>query len=696
MLGGWRLLVVCLVLLGGCTPPVHQPPSARPDQHYDTLKAGIAEVDITPPPGLTLYGWGPESRISEGVRLRLRCQAFVLASGDETIALLPCDLHSASLELQRKVAQGLYNRKIPIGASRLFLMATHTHGGPGHYFESRRYSGSFSSYEPGYDPAVSDFLAQRLTDVVATAYKALEPACLGWGEGRIRHLTRNRSFVPFFANPDAKQLLEQGGVLEGYPRRGAAVDQTLSVLRIDKRGEGGSCQHAKPLGVFAAFGMHPTAIPMTYVFYHGDVFGFATREVEACMRNGERTTRAGSCDQTPAADGPPFIAGIGQGIAGDVAPAVDFQAPREARRLGRALAHKILRVHAGIETSAHAELRRVYRELRLPGAKVGSVGHLCSSPSVGTSAAAGSEEGATRFRIIPEANEGRRLRREDASGCHGRKLRLIPPEGHADECGLQFPTTVPIGLLQIGDRYLATIPAEPTTATGRRIVEEIEKHAGHGATLVSLTNSYILYVSTREEYAFQHYEGGETLYGPNSAEFFRLQFGCLAEALSKNDFAHQGCDQPFEYNQLNPVVWDPKPVVSRLRLDWEEAYAEPKLRSLAAECSMRDGLPAWNLTFSGPGRSALAACGGVTIEVVDASGKVIDDDQGSSIELRYDGDFWRSSWMPCLSSEDPLCRHNDHEYRIVVKSQGFPAKQSELFELAPRCLAPPLQQGPVP
>jgi neutral ceramidase len=46
-------------------------------------------------------------------------------------------------------------------------------------------------------------------------------------------------------------------------------------------------------------------------------------------------------------------------------------------------------------------------------------------------------------------------------------------------------------------------------------------------TIVGLTNGFLQYVTTREEYALQNYEGGSTLFGPHESEAFAAQLAKL-------------------------------------------------------------------------------------------------------------------------------------------------------------------------
>ena len=103
------------------------------------LQAGAARADVTPPPGPSTFGLGPDSLVTDGYWSRLYCRAFILeTSPQDRVAMVGCDLHSVSGILHRRVAERV--RGI-VPTSRLFIAATHTHAGPAHYFETPIYAG---------------------------------------------------------------------------------------------------------------------------------------------------------------------------------------------------------------------------------------------------------------------------------------------------------------------------------------------------------------------------------------------------------------------------------------------------------------------------------------------------------------------------------------------------------------------------
>ena len=60
------------------------------------LKAGVARVDITPPLGLTMYGYGGRKAGATGVRDPLMARVLVLEAGDTRIAFVGLDLGRAT------------------------------------------------------------------------------------------------------------------------------------------------------------------------------------------------------------------------------------------------------------------------------------------------------------------------------------------------------------------------------------------------------------------------------------------------------------------------------------------------------------------------------------------------------------------------------------------------------------------------
>jgi neutral ceramidase len=708
-----RAVLVTASLLACSRKDVLPTPTSTPVALGDRLWAGVARADVTPPPGLALFAHAIEGRVATGTRLRLQCTAFVLGSGNDVVAMVPCDLSAASLELHRYIAQRLTERGVPIGADRLALMATHTHAGPAHYFGARMYSGTFSSRIAGFDHRVVEFLGDRIAAAVENAWNSRAPACVAWGRRAVYGLSRNRSLGPFFANVHLPVELQdafwhENPLHQRFTPAELAVDPKLSVLRIDRTApESVACEGATPLGVFAMFGMHPTAIANTNDLYHGDVFGYATREVECRLTKKEpaqRSERTDACTRehlAPLPDHPPILSGLANGIEGDVSPAWDQQTPREARRIGTRLAEEILTLHEELEWTMHpaARIQHVYRELLVPHRLAALGEKTCDRPEIGTAFAAGAEDGPTRFRIVPQFNEG--VRAPYARGCEGYKLPLVGPEGPLRDDGLDFPAVAPIQILRIGDVLLATAPVELSTVAGLRIRDAVRSvaraHPRNTAPIKDvivggLTNSYLSYVATREEYALQHYEGASTLYGPNTALLLQNQFACLAGALF-GERTKCSLDQPYDVNTVHPVAYDPDIRVQRLPDDTMSLGQTWEPHDLKVDKAPEDGWEGWQVRWNGPPPEYLQHRRRLTVDVARIGPKpdqkeiVVDDDRGSSIVVRRQVDkktgdaFWSASWVPGIIGCHGWC---GQIFRFVIRGPSELRSETFMLDCGPR------------
>src|SRR5207237_5164826 len=85
-----------------------------------------------------------------------------------------------------------------------------------------------------------------------------------------------------------------------------------------------------------------------------------------------------------------------------------------------------------------------------------------------------------------------------------------------------FPRVLPVQVLRIGPTVVVGLPWEVTVESGRRVeaaVHDAIRAVADGVERVavsSLANEQFCYLTTPEEYALQRYEGGNTLYGPQS------------------------------------------------------------------------------------------------------------------------------------------------------------------------------------
>lgn len=186
------LFVFCVsigLIISGCATKTHTAKSSE-------IRAGVAEIDITPPVGQRMAGYFDE-RLATGVHDPLHAKAIVLQQGGEKIAMVFCDLVGMSLRVSTK-ARAQASEKTGIPVSHILISATHSHTGP--LFDDTRwkYFHDIAMEKTGKDPTEKvhypDFLVEKLVAVLIEAHSKLKPAQLEAGIAKQENLSFNRRY----------------------------------------------------------------------------------------------------------------------------------------------------------------------------------------------------------------------------------------------------------------------------------------------------------------------------------------------------------------------------------------------------------------------------------------------------------------------------------------------------------------------
>lgn len=556
-----------LLLLGACgSPPAPitlpaplspTPSTANPGR----LMAGFGRVDITPPPGVGLTGYGFEGQQAAGYRQRLHARALLLRDSldpAKQIVFLVADLGHNSPLLQRLTAQRVAAAGIAIGADRIILSTTHTHSGPGNYFEAQQLN-QLAGLFGGYDPAMAEFLVSRFAAAIEYAVQDLAPARAAWGTAVVHGVTRNRSVDALLHDSESVSLLRRAEINHDS-LASVAVDDTLLLLRVER------CTPAcAPRGAFAVFALHGTGYPEVNDLVDADIQGVTERLVERHIA-GARDPGAGF-----------FL--LANGAEGDVSP--DWRAEsrcndlkfRVARRPGgprtplgleewrmpngrreacldaarQDVATLGARLAAAVDSLFDALAVKTHPTLTLDRAFVTlDLNHLETSyplclPAGGTAQDAGAEDGVTRlahwryFWVLRSGfEEGKSGVNPNRSGCQGAKQITLGPLQRLAFGPHGFPETAELAVVQVDRTILAAVPAEITTILADRLKRAVaaagREQIEHVAVL-GFANGYVGYVTTREEYDAQNYEGGSNLYGPNTGLALTEQLQILTEGM---------------------------------------------------------------------------------------------------------------------------------------------------------------------
>ena len=523
--GFWRivgLLALLSLAMAGCRSyentliKIQRLEPFVPARTGGCLEAGLARVDITPPPGMAVAGYSAMASTCEGFRNKLHARAVYLRSADgATVALVQCDLLSGSRLIHHRVAE-LIAPYVDVPVSGLMMAGTHTHSGPGNYFGSNFYN-KFAASKKGLDTAFYEFLSHRIADAVIQAYRNRRPAEVAIGSVTIPGVTRNRSMAAFLANFPEDSDHEP-------PDREVPVNPVMTMIRIDLQDDDGSY---RPAGAFSSFSIHPTAVPYWNTFYTADVFGYIARELE---------TELDGTENTPWQK----VHATVNGTHGDNSPgyAPGRQGFIEARRVGLEIGRKAVELFSSLQGSLTSEISvsSSCREVDLYQNNTINGVSLCSRPVVGNALTAGAEDGKTPIlRWLPFFHEGWATSRWFFTGsCQGHKRHI---GGIFQPLVLKkndFPHHLFLQMIRVGDLTVVPLPFEVTCQTGRRISRAVSRELNDdrvSVAVVSCANGYFGYVTTPEEYSRQHYEGGHTLYGPNTAPFLEQYAVALASDL---------------------------------------------------------------------------------------------------------------------------------------------------------------------
>jgi len=144
------------------------------------LRAGIAEIDVSPPLGVQLVGYPTVIRNNTGIHDPLFADCLVLDDGKTRIALVTSDIVGLSKEYVRRLRAAVQD-DTGIPGENLLICSSHTHAGPRiaeYLFDEEIAMGG--RIETGY----LDTLMQRLRGLVKAAAAGMRPARIGFGLGK--------------------------------------------------------------------------------------------------------------------------------------------------------------------------------------------------------------------------------------------------------------------------------------------------------------------------------------------------------------------------------------------------------------------------------------------------------------------------------------------------------------------------------
>ena len=513
------LLALVLVLAAGVQaaspvfPPARAGTGAGACVGQQRFLIGAGTGDITGPAAeVGMMGYGQLAQQTSGIHQRLRSRAFVIASpcNGRRVAFVSADLGMVFQGVKQQVVEKLRFRYGGLYSDdNVLLSATHTHSGPGGFSHYTFYNlTSFGFVPQNFDTVVAGIVAS-----IDRAHASLAEGTLRLAAGELLGASRNRSPEAYRLNPSEERAR--------YPYD---VDPRMTLVRLT-RADG------TEVGLINWFAVHTTSMGNDNTLISGDNKGLASYLFEK-------------------ARGPGFVAAFANANAGDVTPNVlggtdggganDFEDTELSARRQYDFASRLWAT-ANTPLTGGVDSRQTYVRLDAvdvaPAWTDGVPRRTCPA-AIGVSMLAGAEdgpgfgaEGASCAAIHDMWSQFTCA--FTTTPCQGEKPIVL-------ELGTMTPypwtpEVLPLQLVTVGSLALVAVPFEVTTMAGRRLRRTVlEQLAPTGVTevvIAGLSNAYAGYVTTREEYARQAYEGASTHFGPWTLAALQQGFDALAGAL---------------------------------------------------------------------------------------------------------------------------------------------------------------------
>lgn len=490
---------------------------------------GRGMSDITGPIyGVQMWGFGRQDQTTEGLHIRQRSRAFVIAEisdPSKRLVLVSADLGSIEHHITLSVIdrlQQLYGNSYSI--DNVIISATHTHAGPGGYWHSR----SDLGLDGGFYPQHFKIIVDGITASIISAHNDLQPGNIYHSKGNVTNAGANRSVAAYLQNPQSERDSYSGN-----------TPTEMSLMKfVDDSGA---------IGMLNWYALHPTAMNYYNHLISGDHKGYAALMMEQLKG-------------TSYSDKNDFVAAFAQADPGDVTPNtnLDNTGPgatdvETTQIMGDRQLEVALQLFDNAKEPLHGpiETRQIY--VNLSNYKVADqftqAGPQQTCPSAyGYSFAGGSTEDGGGHLLFKEGMTkqhwyldfliswltGAPKSTDTVKECQSPKPVLFETGSGTPPMQSQIRS---VTLARIGQLVILAMPTEVATMSGRRLRTTVINGLGEWAkhiVLAGYSNGYAGYITTPEEYIVQQYEGGHTLHGRWTLPAYQQVVSRLANAIETN------------------------------------------------------------------------------------------------------------------------------------------------------------------
>ncbi|KEP52903.1 neutral/alkaline nonlysosomal ceramidase [Rhizoctonia solani 123E] len=538
------------------------------DVYAQQYLLGVGIGDVTGPVVETnMMGYADLSQTDTGLHMRQFSRAYIVAapgtnSAKDRILFINSDLQSGDTAIRRGILEQL-NKLYPglYTEANVALVGTHSHAGVGGFLNNLL--PTLTSL--GFVKQTYDAIVNGTVQAVKRAHESLAPGTLSLGNVTVLDTNLNRSPYAYEANPASERAKYQydqdkelhllkftdnsgtaRGFLSFFAVHGTSLYQNNTLVSTDNKGMAAYLYEAD---------VQPDSAPgkNTFVagFVQANVGDTTPNTLGAFCESPGKPWDGQACEYQKSTCGNVTQGCHGRGPGFRIS---DFESNRiigENQYLG---AKKLMNGNSltsvkGAVRSLHTYVNMSNYSFPLPN---GTAVHTCP-PAMGYSFAGGTSDGPGAF----DFTQG-----ETADGTQNPFWEIVkgiitaPPSEEQKRCQYpkpillntgytKFPYAwqpdiVDIQMMRVGQFVVLVVPGEFTTMAGRRIRESVRAKLissgiiGEDAyvVLAGPANTYSHYVTTREEYGIQRYEGASTIYGPFTLEAYQNLYTGLVSYLA--------------------------------------------------------------------------------------------------------------------------------------------------------------------
>ncbi len=551
------------------------------------LKVGAVKVDITGPITDISTGYNSVGDLMEGLLTRLYARAFVIDNGDTPVAFVSAEL----VHMTESIKPGVISKLKADGYAQfseenVMLTATHCHS-------STSNTSWFELYDlingvPGYDDESYKIIVKGIAEAIEQAYDGRVSGTASLVYENTNISASNRSADAFLTNKNVADYgyeVDEDGTFSYETGLKAAENaynhEMAGIILTDSAGT--------DIGFFNFFGSHGTSNGIDNTLVASDHKGYAALKVEEEMGDGFVAAFA----QADSGDTSPNAVNESDYHEAFLRPDELYGTDAIENQIihGREEAEAALQlINSAVRTPLTGDFAVNYTAVDFSDITVDlnyvgdyympyddlSAGYVkTSEPCIGAGIIAGDEEGAP----VDNAAEGA-VRHQfvwnEETGSYERiacdftmidlkglqylfkplwptAMKILQSDGY-DEAqaekvvclavGKLMQKAQPLQIMRLGSVAIAGVPFELTYEQANRtraVLEETLDSAGVTKVIIAThANAYSQYVTTREEYAAQHYEGSTCLFGPWSGAALTQELDKLAQGLVSGEKADKG------------------------------------------------------------------------------------------------------------------------------------------------------------